>query len=103
MPSPVLLPAGFVRLAAERFFFAVADGLDVVGGDATLNQGVAHRIGAGVAVGQVVFSRAALVTVSLDTKVDVLMLAEEFNDSLQRCFLIRTDVVLIVIVIYIHY
>jgi hypothetical protein len=35
--AAVLLPAGFIRLAAEWFFLSVADGLDVVGTYPTLH------------------------------------------------------------------
>jgi len=62
--APILLPARFVRLVAERLLFAVADGLDVARGNTILHQRVARSIGAAVAERQVVFRGAALVAVA---------------------------------------
>src|SRR6476469_6267219 len=55
MPAPVLLPARFIRLGAERLFLPVADGLNPVGADSRADQCVLHRAGTIVAERQVVF------------------------------------------------
>src|SRR6185312_6251829 len=65
MTTPVLLPALLVGLGAERFFLAVADGLDVVGAHASLNQRITHGIRAAVAQSQVVLGRSPFVAVAL--------------------------------------
>src|SRR5208282_2179536 len=64
--AAVLLPAAFVRLGAERFLFAVAEGLDAIAGHSSLDDRILHRVRAIGAQGQVIFGRAALVAVSLD-------------------------------------
>src|SRR5258708_39217624 len=69
--AAVLLPATFVRLGAERFLFAVADGLDTIAANSSLNERVLHRVRAAGAEGQVIFGRAALVAVSLDRDMNV--------------------------------
>src|SRR5581483_9752200 len=80
--APVLLPALLVRLGAERFLLAVADRLDSAGIDSRRGQGVLYGIGTIVTQGQVVFRRAALVTVSLNREVDVGMLSQELRARL---------------------
>jgi len=42
--NPVLLPALFVVLGAERFFLAVADGSDAIGENSFLHQRSLHRL-----------------------------------------------------------
>jgi hypothetical protein len=70
MAAAVLLPTLLVGLSAERLLLAVTDGLDAAGIDACLHQGVLYGIGAVIAESQVVFSRAALVTVSLNREAE---------------------------------
>src|SRR5581483_8306505 len=95
--APVLLPALLVRLGAERFLLDVADRLDSAGIDSRRGQGVLYGIGTIVTQGQVVFRRAALVTVSLNREVDVGMLSQELRARLNGCRLVSADVVLVVI------
>src|ERR1700687_4812470 len=83
VPAAALLPATLVRLGAERFLFAVADGLDAIAGTSSLDERVFHRVRAIGAQGQVIFGRAALVAVSLDRDVDVGMLLQELRSALQ--------------------
>ena len=64
--AAVLLPARLVVVGALRTFLAVADGLQLVAGNAQLDQEVLGGGGAPVAQGQVVFGRAALVAMALD-------------------------------------
>src|SRR5581483_1045351 len=82
MAAAVMLPALIVVLGTERFFFTVADRLDVGRTDAALHQGVLHGIGAVVAQGEVIFLRAALVAVSLNRELHVGMLLQEVDISL---------------------
>src|SRR5262245_38571909 len=63
---PVSLPAILVGLGADRFFLAVADGLQLACSYAALNQGLTGRIGTALAQGQVVHAGAALIAVALD-------------------------------------
>src|SRR6185312_12520534 len=73
--APVLRPAAFLVLAAERLLLAVADGADPVGADPQLHQFSLHRIGTVVAQRQVVFLGSAVVAVAFnhDRKVRVLV------------------------------
>ena len=64
--AAVLLPAGFVRLGAERRFLALADDRDAIGGDAKAHQVVLDGVGAALAKAEVVFGGAALVAVAFD-------------------------------------
>src|SRR5690242_8373721 len=97
VPAPVLLPALFVFFGAERFFLAVADGLDAVSADTSLHQGVAHGTGAIVAEGKVVLGGTAAVAVSLNGEANVGMLLEEINVALQGRLLVAPHVVLVVV------
>ena len=63
MGAPVSLPAAFVGLRTNGALFAVADGLQPVGGNAQLHQKIARRSRAAVAQTEVIFSRPALVAV----------------------------------------
>jgi hypothetical protein len=53
--AAVLLPATFVRLGAERFFLAVADGLDAIAAHSRLDQRILYGVGAIGAESQVIF------------------------------------------------
>src|SRR5581483_12185174 len=76
VPAPVLLPALLVGLGAERLLFAVADGLDAVGSNAGLHQGLLHGIGSVIAQRQVVLGGTALVTVPLNRELNVGVLLQ---------------------------
>ena len=97
MAAPVLLPALLIRFGAERLFLAVADGLDVVGGNASLDQRVTDGIRAAVAQSQVVLGRSALVAVSLYREGDVGMLLQERDIALQRRLLVGIDIALVIV------
>src|SRR5437660_11362302 len=66
MAAAVLLPASLVVFHAERFLLAEADGIHAIGGDAERYEIFFHGGGATVAEAEVVFGRAALVTMTLD-------------------------------------
>jgi len=91
MTTPVLLPAGFVRLGAERFFLSVADGFNPACAHACRGQSHLHGTGAAISQGQVVFGRTTLIAMSLDREVDVGMSVEELRISCDRALLIRAD------------
>ena len=84
MPAAVLLPALFIVFHAERFFFTVADGLDVTGIDSRGHQCILYRSGALITQSQIVLGRTAIVAVSLNCEGDIGMLREELNVCLQR-------------------
>src|ERR1700685_4452258 len=96
MRSPVLGPAGFIALSAERLFLAVADGPDTVCRNAQRDQGLLGGIRAVVAQCQVVFSRAALVAVPLDGELDVGMLLQKARVGLQGVLRLLSDIVAVV-------
>ena len=97
MPTTVLLPASFVALAAEGFFFAVADRLDAAAIDTRCRQRIFDRAGALVAQSQVVVCRATLVAVSFNREVHIRMLIEELCIGLNRGLLIAPNLRLVVI------
>src|SRR5271156_2476893 len=53
--TPILLPARFVRLRAERLFLAITHGGQAIGGNSELHQEIACRLRAPLAEAQVVF------------------------------------------------
>src|SRR6266478_10233462 len=79
VPAAVLLPATFVRLGAERFLLAVADGLDAIAAHSSLDERILYRVRAIGAEGEVIFGGAALVAVSLDGDVNVGVLLQELR------------------------
>ena len=96
MTAPVLLPAFFRGLGAEGLLFAVADGLNPIGADATLHQSVLHAVSSIIAKRQVVFRRPSLVAVPLNGEPYVGMLFQEIDVSLQSGLLVGTDIEFIV-------
>src|ERR1700722_1198897 len=101
MAAAILLPASFVAFCAEGLFLPVADGLDPAGADASPCQRGFHRTGTLVAQGQVVVGRSALVAMSLNRDVHILMLIEELRVRLQRTLLIAANIRLVVIEVHI--
>src|SRR5215469_7871974 len=95
--APVLLPARLVRFGAERFFFAVADGLDAIAADPGLYERILDRVGAIGAESEVVFGRTPLVAVPLDGEADVRVLLEELRVALDRRLLVRPNIAFVVI------
>ena len=77
MANPVLLPALFVVLRAERLFFAETDCLDAVGGDALLHEHLLYRFGPTCSEGQVVFFRAPVIAMPFDEHANIRMLRKE--------------------------
>jgi hypothetical protein len=72
--NPVLLPALFVVLGAERFLLSVTDCSDAIGRNPLLHQSPLYGIRAAGSQGDVVFLRAAFVTVAFDEDLDIRML-----------------------------
>src|SRR5580698_11581202 len=71
--SPVLLPALFGRLRAERLLLAVADHTDSTRRHSCRHQRILGGVGAVFAQSQVVLVRSALVAVTADHDLDVRM------------------------------
>src|SRR5262249_21504060 len=85
-----------VGLGALRLFLAVADGLDGVGADATLDQGLAGGVGAALTQGQVVLGGAALVTVAFDLYAPALLL-DELCGARQHLLSVRTQIGFVIV------
>src|SRR5580700_2120813 len=64
MRAAVLLPASFVRFGTLRALLAVADGLEVIGGDAQLDQKILGGSSATIAQREIVLGGAALIAVA---------------------------------------
>src|SRR4029077_12564061 len=90
--SAILLPAGFVALAAEGLFFAEADGADAVGGDAQGDEILLGGAGAAIAESEVVFGGAALVAVAFDGHANAGIIAQEFGGLGERLASVGADV-----------
>src|SRR5208282_2579700 len=95
--ATILLPATFVRLGAEWFLLAVADGLDAIAADSGLDERILHGVRAIGAQGEVIFGGAALVAMSLDGDVDVGMLLQEACIALHRALVGGAYIVLVVV------
>src|SRR5260370_17378012 len=91
----ILLKASFVRLGAERFLFAVADGFDAIAADSSLDERILYRVRAIGAEGQVIFGRAALVAVPLAGDVKVGVLLAKLSIALQRSLLVLSHIILV--------
>ena len=79
MAAPVLLPAGLIRFGAERFFFAVADGLDPAGIYARRSECHLYRARPAVAESQVVLSGSAFVAVPFNREGNVRVGIQELR------------------------
>src|ERR1700722_8266708 len=66
MRSPVLLPARFIMLAAERPLFAPADRIHSRGGNAERDQVILCGLGGGVTETNVVFRGTTLIAMAFD-------------------------------------
>src|SRR5262249_13378482 len=97
MSAAILLPTGLIRLSAERFFLAIADCLNAIGGDASSYERILDGAGAIVAQCQVVLRRTTLVAVCLKRKADARVLLQESDVRLNRGLLARADIRLVVI------
>src|ERR1700731_4397064 len=75
--TAVLLPAGFVGFHAEGLFLAVADGVEIGGRDAEVDEVLLDGVGTAIAQSEVVFGGAAFVAVAFDGDVGLgIALAE---------------------------
>src|ERR1700687_412705 len=97
MPAPILLPALFRALRAERALFAQAHRVHAVGGDAQRDQELLHRLRARFAEPQVVLRRPALVAVPLDVHPDLRIAAQKLGCLGQRVARVGANVRLVVI------
>ena len=99
--APVLLPARLVVLGALRAFLAVADHLELFGGDAKRADILLRRFRAGIAERHVVLHGSAFVAVSLDGQLVIRVLPQDIAERLsvgqQGLFGIGTQAVLVVI------
>src|ERR1700735_1836643 len=69
--TPILLPAGFIRLRAERLLFTIAHSGQAIGGNSELHQEIACGLCTPLAETEIVFRRAALVAMALDAHLDL--------------------------------
>src|SRR5215510_12932800 len=84
MTAAILLPAAFIRLATERFFLTVADGLYPARRQPCLNERILDSIGTTVAESEVVLGRTTLVAMTFQRELDVRVLAQELRIALDR-------------------
>src|SRR5579862_8634186 len=105
--AAVLLPARLVMVGALRTFLAVADGLQLISGNAELREELLGGGGPPVAQSQVVLGRAALIAMPLDSDAGV---GEAGEDGLQRIGIlgqrgagILADIVLVVVEVGVHH
>ena len=75
--DPILLPALFIVLSAERFLLSVTDGLNALCGDSVLQEHLLYRLCAAGSEGDVVFLGSTVVTMAFNEDLDVGMLREE--------------------------
>src|SRR5256885_14846577 len=99
MSTPVLLPAGLIRLGAERLLFAVTDCLNAIGTYSRSNPRILDRAGTVIAERQIVLSCAALVAVSFDREIHARMLLQERNICLYGRLLTGAHVRLVIIAV----
>src|SRR5579864_144729 len=101
MGPPVLLITLFRRIGTLWFFFTVADGLQLVGGNSELYQEIPRRGRAPIAQPEVVLGRAALVTMAFHHNCDVRIVLEDTFQKVripgQRIASIRADIALVII------
>lgn len=99
MSTPVLLPAFLTFFRADGLFFAIADGVHPVGGDAQIHQVSLGGIGAAIAQAQVILFASPLVAMSLEVELDTAVLFQEIGGTVQDRFGILPDVGLVIIII----
>src|SRR5215469_5312791 len=95
--DPIPLPAGIVVLGAERSFLPITDSLDPVCRDSLLQQRLLQRLCAAGSQRQVVFFRAAIVTMSFDHYLDRRMLCQERRIARGCRALIGADLCFVVV------
>ena len=99
MSSAVFLPAFFTFFRADGLFFAIADRVDPVGGDAQIHQVSLGGIGTAIAQAQVVLFASPFVAMTFDVELDTAILLEEISGTVQDRFGIFPNVGLVVIII----
>src|ERR1700694_2748313 len=92
MPAPILLPAAFVALRAERLFLAETDRSQAVGGDAQGNEILFNGAGPAIAQRQVVFRGAALVAMPFDGHPKLRIVAKEVRGLGERFAGVGADI-----------
>ena len=91
MAATVFGVAGFVGFHAERLFFAVADGVETVGGNAEASEVLLDGVGATIAESEVVFGGAAFIAMALNGDAHGGILLEEFGVLLESRLGIATN------------
>src|SRR5580658_7787316 len=77
MDATILLPASFVMVGTDRIFLTVADGIELIAGDAGVHEIVPGGLGAGIAESDIVFGRTALVAIAFDLQFVAGILRED--------------------------
>src|SRR6266567_2974022 len=95
--AAVLLPACLGALGASRFFLAVADGLDTVGGNSCANEGGLCRACAVIAECKVVLGGTTFVAMTFDCDFHVRVLLQECSIALNGRLAIRANIVLVIV------
>src|SRR5690348_7634115 len=93
--AAVLLPAGFVGLHAEGLFLAEADGAEIGGRDAQVDEILLDGVGAAIAQSEVVLGGAAFVAVAFDDDLCIRITLEERSGLLERYAGVRADIGLV--------
>ena len=74
MNAAILLVTLLVRFPALRSFFAVTDSIHAIDSNTERKQEILGGIGSSISQAQIVFLTSSLVTVPLDTELDVTVL-----------------------------
>src|SRR5215831_3647823 len=95
MGAAILLPALLIMFAAGGLLLAEANGSHAVRGDSERNQILLGGIGAAIAEGEVIFGRAAFVTMTLHGYSDLRIITQEFSSFAEGFASIGTNIGLI--------
>jgi hypothetical protein len=93
--AAVLLPAAFIGFSAEGLFLAVADGAEIGGRNAQIDEVLLDGVGTAIAESEVVLGGAAFVAVAFDDDLCIRIALEERSGFLERCAGVRTDIGLV--------
>src|SRR5690242_19607178 len=99
MSPPVLLPARFVVLGAERMLLAPAHCLDAIAGNSERNEILLRRIRAPLPQSEVVLFRAALVAVAFERHADLRIRTQALCILLQRRSRVPANLRFVVLVV----
>src|SRR6185369_15504141 len=91
--APILVPAGLGAVGADRLLLAVGDFLQPRGIDAECGKIVDHRLGAALAKSEIVFTRPALIGMTLDGDVELSKLLQPRGLLLQLGLCRRVEAV----------